>query len=80
MYLLFLSAGQYFAASIVLVSLSCFFTVIVLNVHHRGATGHKVPYTLQRVLNVLGRLVLVPPIQCKEPDNNRAKVRTTVAL
>ncbi len=66
--------GQYFAASIVLVSLSCFFTVIVLNVHHRGATGHKVPHTLQRVLNVLGRLVLVPPLKNGEIVNKRAKV------
>lgn len=35
--------GMYFASSMTLVALSCFMTVMVLNIHFRGNNGRKVP-------------------------------------
>lgn len=41
--------GMYFACAMVLVSWSCVMTVTVLNVHHRGGNGHKMPDWVRKV-------------------------------
>ncbi|XP_021345857.1 neuronal acetylcholine receptor subunit alpha-10-like isoform X2 [Mizuhopecten yessoensis] len=50
--------GMYFAVSMVLVSLSCTMTVIVLMFHSRGCSGRKIPSWAKRIFIVkLGKLV-----------------------
>lgn len=50
--------GTYFAASMVLVSLSCFLTIIILNVFYRGRNGRRVPrWAKLYIVHYLGRLV-----------------------
>ncbi len=73
-------AGQYFAASIVLVSVSCLFTVVVLNIHHRGAMGYEVPRCIQIVfIDCIGRLLFVhPPIS--KLTHQKTKVSTVQRL
>ena len=64
--------GQYFAASIVLVSVSCLFTVVVLNVHHRGALGFDVPRCVELVfIDCIGRLLLVHPHVSSDASKKR---------
>ncbi|XP_060067251.1 neuronal acetylcholine receptor subunit alpha-9-like [Ylistrum balloti] len=49
--------GMYFAASMVLVSLSCTMTVIVLMFHSRGCSGRKIPLWAKRIfIEKLGKL------------------------
>ncbi|XP_033750113.1 neuronal acetylcholine receptor subunit alpha-10-like [Pecten maximus] len=50
--------GMYFAVSMVLVSLSCTMTVVVLMFHSRGCSGRKLPHWAKRIfIEKLGRLV-----------------------
>ncbi|XP_062574383.1 neuronal acetylcholine receptor subunit alpha-7-like [Saccostrea cucullata] len=41
--------GMYFVSSMVLVSFSCAMTVLVLNIHFRGATGNKLPGWMRKL-------------------------------
>ncbi|XP_077992146.1 neuronal acetylcholine receptor subunit alpha-10-like [Glandiceps talaboti] len=51
--------GQYYAATMVLVSLSLAMTVVVLSLHHRGPESGEVPaWTRRLILGQLGRLLL----------------------
>ncbi|XP_071169768.1 neuronal acetylcholine receptor subunit alpha-10-like isoform X1 [Mytilus edulis] len=58
--------GMYFASSMTLVALSCFMTVMVLNLHYRGENGRKVPSWVRKlIINRLGVLV------CSEKNTHR---------
>ncbi|KAL4228119.1 hypothetical protein ACF0H5_013554 [Mactra antiquata] len=41
--------GMYFACAMLLVSLSCVMTVTVLNIHHRGGNGQRMPDWVRKV-------------------------------
>ncbi|KAL4227651.1 Neuronal acetylcholine receptor subunit alpha-7-like [Mactra antiquata] len=59
--------GVYFACAMLLVSMSCLMTVIVLNVHFRGSHGKKLPNWIRRIFfDCLGRILLVKHV-AKEP-------------
>lgn len=50
-------SGQYFGATIIMVSLSCSMTVVVLHIHHSGANGKEVPQWLKTLtLDYLARV------------------------
>ncbi|XP_013388521.1 neuronal acetylcholine receptor subunit alpha-10 [Lingula anatina] len=50
--------SQYFLLAIILVSLSTAATVLVVNLHHKGLHGEKVPLWVRKVvLNGIGRLI-----------------------
>ncbi|KAL5003928.1 hypothetical protein ScPMuIL_017384 [Solemya velum] len=52
--------GIYFACAMMLVSLSCLMTVIVLNLHFKGIHGREVPYWIRTVfLRYLAKVVFV---------------------
>ena len=54
----YLISGIYFAASMVLVSLSCVLTILVLNVFYRGTNGRRVPHWAKLyIMKYLGRIV-----------------------
>ena len=42
--------GSYFGATIVLLAISTALTVVVLNIHHRGTFGNKVPKWLRTIV------------------------------
>lgn len=53
-------SGMYFASSMILVSFSCAMTVLVLNIHFRGATGNKLPNWMRKLfLNRLAWILFV---------------------
>ena len=55
-----LFSGQYFAATIVLLSMSTALTVVILNIFHRGEYGKEVPGWIKTlVLDYLGRVLLL---------------------
>ena len=50
--------GMYFASSMILVSMSCMMTVVVLNIHYRGTTGYNLPPWVRKLfLEKLGRFL-----------------------
>lgn len=50
----------YYAVTICLVSSATFFSIVTLNVHHRGSRGNEVPRCLKRfILGCLARIFLV---------------------
>ncbi|XP_022087676.1 neuronal acetylcholine receptor subunit alpha-10-like [Acanthaster planci] len=54
--------GQYYAATMLLVSISIMLTVIVLNLHHRGPTCRPVPRWMRRIfLNKLAPILRLHP-------------------
>ena len=61
--------GTYFAASMVLVSLSCFLTIVILNVFYRGQNGRRVPrWAKIYIIGYLGRLVCSRANKIKDMD------------
>ncbi|XP_069137246.1 neuronal acetylcholine receptor subunit alpha-9-like isoform X2 [Argopecten irradians] len=83
--------GMYFAVSMVLVSLSCTMTVIVLMFHSRGCSGRKIPSWAKRIfIEKIGRLVcsrsekyvlnkeqdLETPVEMAVNGNSNNKVRS----
>ena len=53
-----IDVGTYFATSMAMVGVSCFHSVIVLNVFYRGAGGRQVPrWAKVYVVGYLGRLL-----------------------
>ncbi|XP_077992577.1 neuronal acetylcholine receptor subunit beta-2-like [Glandiceps talaboti] len=58
--------GQYYAANMVLVSISISMSVAVLNLHHRGPESQPVPRWLRRlVLGKVARFVLIRQVSTK---------------
>lgn len=54
------STGIYYAATMVMVSLSLAMSVVVLNLHHRGPETHQVPPWLRRIVHGrVGRLFMM---------------------
>ncbi|XP_067650432.1 neuronal acetylcholine receptor subunit alpha-7-like [Haliotis asinina] len=52
--------GWYYAINMVIVSLSIGLTVFTLNIHHRGARGHKLPRLVKTVcFSFLARILLI---------------------
>ncbi|XP_033749536.1 neuronal acetylcholine receptor subunit alpha-9-like [Pecten maximus] len=52
--------GVYFLCAMLLVSISCLMTVIVLNLHYKGNHGKEVPKIIRQLFfGILGKLVLV---------------------
>eukprot|EP00105_Crassostrea_gigas_P000414 XP_011412229.1 PREDICTED: neuronal acetylcholine receptor subunit alpha-10 [Crassostrea gigas] len=49
--------GVYFTCAMLLVSMSCLMTVVVLNLHFKGSSGKKVPLYLKRVFSFLATIV-----------------------
>lgn len=57
--------GKYLLFTLILVNLSIIFTIIILNLHHRKPTTHKMPEWMKKVfLNVLPKVLFI-----KRPDN-----------
>lgn len=72
------SPGVYFACAMLLVSLSCLMTVIVLNLHFKGEFGKKLPSWARKIfLHCLGRLLHVKISDRHSLD--KLKVRHTCA-
>ncbi|XP_060067252.1 neuronal acetylcholine receptor subunit alpha-10-like [Ylistrum balloti] len=62
--------GVYFLCAMLLVSVSCLMTVVVLNLHYKGNHGKEVPKIIRNIFfGVLGKLVLV-----KTPQKSTATV------
>ncbi|XP_048736458.2 neuronal acetylcholine receptor subunit alpha-7-like isoform X1 [Ostrea edulis] len=59
--------GMYFTTSMILVSFSCAMTVLVLNIHFRGATGNKLPDWMRRLF--LNRLAWVVCVKTGKREN-----------
>lgn len=54
------SAGIYYAATMVMVSLSLAMSVVVLNLHHRGPETHQVPPWLRKIVQgKVGRMFMM---------------------
>ncbi|XP_056013106.1 neuronal acetylcholine receptor subunit alpha-10-like isoform X2 [Ostrea edulis] len=51
--------GAYFTCAMLLVSMSCLMTVVVLNLHFKGGHGKRVPLYLRRIFAVLAKMVFV---------------------
>lgn len=49
--------GVYFTCAMLLVSMSCLMTVVVLNLHFKGSSGKKIPLYLKRVFSFLATIV-----------------------
>lgn len=49
--------GVYFTCAMLLVSMSCLMTVVVLNLHFKGSSGKKVPPYLRRIFSFLATIV-----------------------
>ena len=62
-------SGMYFASSMILVSFSCAMTVLVLNIHFRGATGNKLPNWMRRLF--LGRLSWLLFVKTGKTNSNK---------
>ena len=53
-------SGSYFGATIILLAMSTAWTVVILNIHHRGAFRNKVPTWIRKVvLNWLASIMLL---------------------
>ena len=65
--ILILVSGSYFGATIILLAMSTALTVVILNIHHRGAFGNKVPKWIRTV--VLNWLASVMLLKDKVEDN-----------
>ncbi|XP_069137242.1 neuronal acetylcholine receptor subunit alpha-9-like [Argopecten irradians] len=62
--------GVYFLCAMLLVSVSCLMTVIVLNLHYKGNHGKEVPKIIRQIFfGILGKLVMV-----KAPSKATASV------
>lgn len=69
-------SGQYFALTILLVSLSTLCTVFVVNLHHKGSHGDQVPYWMKKlVLMWLSRLVCKRKLVNLTVDTRKPKER-----
>ena len=67
--------AQYFGATIVLVSVSCGLTVLVLCVHHQGADGTPVPGWMRHLVLVrLRNLLFMKPSHRSGDLHGEAKV------
>ncbi|XP_061188673.1 neuronal acetylcholine receptor subunit alpha-10-like [Saccostrea echinata] len=51
--------GAYFTCAMLLVSMSCLMTVVVLNLHFKGGHGKKVPPYLRRIFSKMAKIVCV---------------------
>ncbi|XP_071108615.1 neuronal acetylcholine receptor subunit alpha-10-like isoform X2 [Haliotis cracherodii] len=61
--------GKYYAVSILIVSLSTGLAVLTLNIHHRGARGHKLPRLVKTVcFSFLARILFIK-IDVPESDD-----------
>nr|XP_022333675.1 neuronal acetylcholine receptor subunit alpha-9-like isoform X2 [Crassostrea virginica] len=67
--------GMYFASSMILVSFSCAMTVLVLNIHFRGATGNKLPNWMRRLF--LGRLSWLLFVKTGKTNSNKVHSKKT---
>lgn len=68
--------SQYFALTILLVSLSTLCTVFVVNLHHKGSHGDQVPYWMKKlVLMWLSRLVCKRKLVNLTVDTRKPKER-----
>lgn len=61
--------GMYFASSMILVSFSCAMTVLVLNIHFRGATGNKLPNWMRKLF--LKRLAWILFVKTGKATSNK---------
>ena len=62
--------------AMMLVSLSCLMTVVVLNLHFKGEYGAKVPRWIRvTILEVVGRLVGVTDPTCKITNVSRSSAK-----
>lgn len=61
--------GMYFASSMILVSFSCAMTVLVLNIHFRGATGNKLPNWMRKIF--LNRLAWILFVKTGKATSNK---------
>ncbi|XP_077868279.1 neuronal acetylcholine receptor subunit alpha-9-like, partial [Saccoglossus kowalevskii] len=69
--------GQYYAATMVLVSLSLLMTVIVLNLHHRGPESKEVPKWIRKwILGYAARFLLLRKATSEE---TKAMIPTTTS-
>ncbi|XP_067650019.1 acetylcholine receptor subunit alpha-1-A-like [Haliotis asinina] len=63
--------GWYYAINIVIVSLSVALAVFTLNIHHRGASGHKLPRLVKTLcFSFLARILFINIDQPESTDQN----------
>ena len=73
-YFLFETTGVYFTCAMLLVSMSCLMTVVVLNLHFKGSNGKKVPRYMRSIFGILAKLVFFK-IRTNDPAEPRISVK-----
>ncbi|XP_022321062.1 neuronal acetylcholine receptor subunit alpha-10-like [Crassostrea virginica] len=66
--------GVYFTCAMLLVSMSCLMTVVVLNLHFKGSNGKKVPQYMRSIFGILAKLVFFK-IRTNDPAEHRVSVK-----